>query len=63
MQPRPKHAVVWASINAVTTRDLFHEMQRHNYLFVPARSVYLTERFEGFPKDVRRRLRNDLRLP
>jgi len=54
---------VWASINAVTTRDLFHEMQRHNYLFVPARSVYLTERFEGFPKDVRRRLRNDLRLP
>jgi hypothetical protein len=56
------YAVVWNSVNACTTQPVYQEMKRLGYLFLPARSVYILEQFEGFPRSIRREIRWDTKL-
>ncbi len=56
------YTVIWNSINQRTTADAYQELKRQGYLFLPSRSVYILDRFEGFPRSIRREIRWDTKL-
>ncbi len=56
------YAVAWNSINECTTKDIYDEMQAQNYLFIPSRSIYIVNRYDGFPRRIKRELCRDQNL-
>ncbi|MCL2548539.1 MAG: hypothetical protein FWE76_05155 [Symbiobacteriaceae bacterium] len=56
------YAVAWNSLNMLTTRELYNEMEKQGFLLLPSRSIYIVERFEGFPHKITRELSLDTRL-
>lgn len=55
------YAIAWMSVNQEITSDLYCELKRQNYLFLPSRSIYIFKH-EHKIKKVRETLKKDIKL-
>ena len=61
-QAHKGYAVAWNSVNDFTVKEIYHEMKKQKYLFVPSRSIYVLSQFDEFRSDISYKIRKDIKL-